>query len=285
MTQQSLETDLFSESSNPALSDDESQGLFSKLTLGDCDELPCGYIDPTTGALYRDVVLDDITGIDEDTLANERLHREGIAVDRVLANTIAKLGPIENPMNPETGFRTNLKQMEEALKSLRVGDRYYLLLKLRADSLSNMFEAKLTCPACGTPFEAGIDLNGLEVKKLNDYMAGNLIFSGKTDSHSFKFKVMTGGDEKLLKRILKEKKEELTTALLFLKLVELDNEKPSLKRLKMMSSQRRNAIRKATLEAEGGVETELTVKCQECNHSWRTELPIGQRGFFFPSGV
>lgn len=267
------------------LSEGEDQDLFSKPTLGDISELPCGYLDETS-TLHRDIVIEEITGVDEDVLANEKLSREGVTMDRVMANTIARLGPIENPMNPETGYRTNMKAMEKAVKGLKAGDRYFILLKLRVLSLKPMFEAKVTCPRCSHPDDMGIDLNSLGIKVMTDDDAAKPVFSGKSSfGDTFKFKILTGEGEKLLQRIRKEKKEDLTTALLFIKLVELNDAKPSMKALKLMSSQRRNAIRMATLGVEGGIETELDAKCAECDFGWKLELPIGQKGFFFPSGI
>ncbi len=251
------------------------------LTLDACEELPCGYID-AEGALHKDFVLSELTGIDEDTLANETYLRQGTVIDLILANTLERLGPIENPMG-DNGYRKNREAMQEAVRSLKVGDRYFLLLKLRQKSLGDLFEAQVTCPNCKATSNCGLHLGSLEVKTMNEGVKRE--FEGRTATDTFKFKILTGAHEDTLKRIRKEKKAEMITSLLFVKLTELNGKKPTLKDLKLISSKRRNQMRDEMLRVEGGVETEVDADCKECGSVWKMELPIAQRTFFFPSGI
>lgn len=268
-----------SQASELGLSDDDSS--LEEHYVGDQDELPCGYIDEA-GVLHKNIVIEEMTGIDEDTLANENLARSGSAIDEVMSNVVAKLGPIDNPMG-DNGYRKNREAMKKALKTLRVGDRYFVLLKMRSVALGPKFEAEIGCPACSTINLVGINLDKLKITNMKHPEMKE--FSGKVGEDTFKFRVLEGSHEDLLKRIRKEKKAELVTSLLFLKLIELNGEKPNLKSLKLLNSKRRNAIRDAMLNVEGGIETELEAKCNECGFAWKTELPVGQKNFFFPSGI
>ncbi|MBD3395103.1 MAG: hypothetical protein GF418_05695, partial [Chitinivibrionales bacterium] len=80
-----------------------------------------------------EVELREMTGAEEELLTNQRLIRNGDAVNQVLRNCTVRLGEIEEP---------SLKDVLDLLS----GDRLFILVKLRQISLGDEAELELLCP-------------------------------------------------------------------------------------------------------------------------------------------
>lgn len=121
--------------------DEPHEGVFT---------LPGGYLDDD-GALHREVQLSPLTGRDEEFLAHlDAQTCAASVVTRLLARRLTRIGAI--------------REIDAALvRRLLVGDRDYLLLKLRRISFGERIYVVSSCAAadCGKPLEFKISLDDI----------------------------------------------------------------------------------------------------------------------------
>jgi hypothetical protein len=120
--------------------------------------LPGGYLDDD-GTLHTDARIREINGSDEEAMARE-LRNPTVnipkVVDLLLKRCVLSVGTYD-PVKPAT------------LADLLSGDRAYLMLKIRILTFGNDWEVPdFPCRFCGQTFGTIIDLDTIEVKKLEN---------------------------------------------------------------------------------------------------------------------
>ncbi|MBI3803972.1 MAG: hypothetical protein HY282_09460 [Nitrospirae bacterium] len=126
----------------PDLSERPEEGLFL---------LPGGYLDPD-GNLQREGVLRPLTGREEEAAADPaRGWTEATLVTALLGRCVTRIGPY--------------RPTEPLLRSLAVGDRDYLMLRLRQITFGPRVEMTLVCPRplCAKKMDADLDLAQISV--------------------------------------------------------------------------------------------------------------------------
>ncbi len=124
-----------------------------------------------------------MTAKDEDILSSQTLLKKGVAIERFLQNVI-----VDKKINA---------------KKLFVADRNAILIAARVSGYGNIYETKITCPACGTMNECTFDLNDKKIIKidlreeLEIKETGLGTFSTKMPYSKFnvEYKMLTGEDE------------------------------------------------------------------------------------------
>ena len=85
------------------------------------------------------IEIRQMTAKEEDMLTSRTLLKKGVALDRVISSLI-----VNKAIDPD---------------SLLVGDRNAIIISTRVSGYGNMYETKVSCPACGTTQEYSFDLN------------------------------------------------------------------------------------------------------------------------------
>lgn len=252
--------------------------------------LPCGFLDGN-GVLHTEVMLNEITGHDEDMLANGKIPSQK-KLNQLLISCIQRIGSI-----------TAKNEIAAAVPELLVGDRVFLILAIRRVSLGDDYPYKDTCPSCEKESLMNIDLSSLDVIPMPD--PKKRIFDAKLPSKAacrawansgevpepeksnptgrpIRFRAMVGRDEEQVGKV--QGKDDAISKLLALRVELLDGKQPTLADFQQMTMAERSFIRDELFrQSDGGVETSLDVTCPQCGSEYQRELEIGQTGFFFPS--
>jgi hypothetical protein len=231
-------------------------------------ELPCGLLDGDN--LYKDVVVREISGYEEDMLANQKMPASK-KMSELLARCVTRIGPI-----------TDKGKIAQAIMDLIVGDRAALIFAIRRVTLGDEYPFKDKCPECEKESLYAVDLGTeISIKEMPDpkkRLFEKVLPSGKV----VRFKPMTGhGEEKLAKS--KNRDEDALSLAIQMRLETLDGKPAGLGDVKGLGLRDRQALRDAFEEVEGGVDTEVDMKCPHCEHEFKREVDIAQRSFFFPS--
>jgi hypothetical protein len=146
--------------------------------------LPGGYVDET-GVLHRDVVLHPLTGGDQAYLASLPPTTPSAAViTQLLARSIRRVG--------------TLASVDATLvRRMLVGDREFLILKLRQITKGSRLHVALRCPleACGKDLEISLALDAIPIE---ERAVHGRIFSRELDAGRIEFRLPTGEDQESL---------------------------------------------------------------------------------------
>lgn len=238
----------------------------SKSSL-DSFELPCGYLDKE-GNLYKDVVVREMTGEEEEILAAKNMPATK-KINKILGRCVESIGPIKG------------KNVDDAVMDLPQGDRIYLLIAIRRASLGDDMPFKTVCPSCENEQMLTVDLSELESKPMDDPTVRvrdvTLPKSGKKVTMS----VLTGRGEEAISRASNRGKDMVTTAI-YCRVESIDDQPVKMNDLKKLPLQDRNFLREQWEESEGGIDTGVDITCSGCDLEYTTDIDISQIGFFNP---
>ncbi len=251
--------------------------------------LPVGYLadpdSPDTSELWTDVEVREMDGRDEDMLGagNIAAHKK---LGELLRRCLVALGPERDPA-----------VLARVVGKLTVTDRLFTLFLLRRTTLGDTYPFEATCPNDACRDEKGrptvgvhsVDLSSAEIRPAFDprqRVHTVTLPSGKEAV----FHMMTGNDEERVARYV----EDRVTMKHAARLDSLEGRKfptdpnrvdPQVVALiQGLAFADRDFLSSAYELAEGGVDTEVELKCAACGYTFRQEMDI-QRGFFSRSGT
>ncbi len=171
---------------------------FSFVAPTEFVELPSrGRFYPEDHPLYNQdsIEIRYMTAKDEDILISTALLKKGIALDRLMQSVI-----VNKQIKPD---------------HLLVGDKNALLVAIRASGYGELYEAKVTCPACLTTSDYEFNLAELNVNygdNLEEYgaeLSPDNVFTITLPKTKIKvgMKLMTGADEKSLATLAQRRKK------------------------------------------------------------------------------
>jgi len=249
-------------------------------------ELPCGFID-SEGTLHDTLTVGEMTGYEEDILAGK-----GPIVPRlnqIIANCTKRFGAMDDR-----------REIGMAVTRMAAPDRLAALIAIRRVSLGDYYDVKVECPSCREQSRFSLNLAQIDILRMKDQMQRDREDALSTNRR-IRWHVMSAADEEWLSKRTKRKEDVLTLAMLArVDAVEIDQEgdgkyafyeidregkgfKKALAALKSLSIRERNDIRRLFDEHEGSVDTEVEFDCPACQYEWKSEMDVGQAGFFFPS--
>ena len=111
------------------------------------------------GVRYREVTIDEMTGIDEENLSSRKVRNNGAkAITLLLRRCIQSItGVLEQKRDP-------LALIDERIvRNMYVADRDFLVLCIRTISGNPEIMMTPECPSCGTECENLVDVRELDV--------------------------------------------------------------------------------------------------------------------------
>jgi hypothetical protein len=152
--------------------------------------LPGGILD-SHGKCHRTVSVRPLTGADEELLADRRYQNGPEQVSDFLAQVITRVDGIDEPVTKNTTAR------------MLIGDRDYLLLRLRQMNVSDRVEEVVRCPrpGCGKKADVEFSIGELEVRRAEniraryDFTLSEPAFADDPDSIRGAFRLPTGSDQ------------------------------------------------------------------------------------------
>jgi hypothetical protein len=234
--------------------------------------LPGGYLDGG-GVLHREAELARLTGREEEMLAGLAEPDAPVLVTRILARCVRRIGTVE----PVT---------EEVARRLLIGDRQYLLLKLREVTFGARVEGTLSCPwpRCGARVDIDFTTGDVPVKRCDAVEAAfRLELSPEAafeDAAGVRrrtvvFRLPTGEDQEVLAPVLARNPAEALGGLLERCLVDgaaadLAERLPPRARLELERAMEAHAP---------ALDLEMALTCPECGRGFTA--PFDLQDFFF----
>ena len=211
-----------------------------------------------------DAEIREMTGVEEDLLTNERLMRDGSAVNRVLKNCLTRLGENQEP------------SMQEVM-DLLAGDRLFLLVRLRQVSLGEEVELSLKCPnrACLAENPVTVRLDELAVTPYGGER--EFTFQLPRSGQTIRFGLLDGHKEKRMTAL----KEPDISALMLMRILDVGGNPPSKKWIRELPLKDRSALREEMRKRDGGIETAVLVDCSSCGATIQTRMET-EADFLFP---
>ncbi len=211
-----------------------------------------------------EIEVREMTGAEEELLTNQRLIRNGDAVNQVLANCVLRIGEKD-----EVGTKDVL--------DLLSGDRLFTLVKLRQVSLGDEVELELTCPcaACRAKNQVTVNLDDLPVTPFSDQR--EFAFTLPASGSKVRFVYLDGHSEKRLAQM----QEPSISAAMMIRIMDIDGNSPSKKALNEMPMRDRSALRQEMLRVDAGIDTAVELDCDSCGTRIRTRLET-EPSFLFP---
>ena len=235
--------------------------------------LPGGVWD-ASGVLQREAELTALTGREEELLADRRSGPAAL-VTALLSRCVRRLGGIE-PVS------------EDVARDLLVGDRQFLLIKLRQLTFGDKVDASVRCPwpNCGEPVDIDFSISEVPLKdgaapspvhELELSREAALDSGLGPDAVRVRFRLPTGGDQELLSPLVAENEAEALTLLLARCVQEIGGHPASRELVRELSPAARLEIERAMESAAPGLELTMDAKCPECGRSF--EAPFDAQDF------
>jgi len=169
------------------------------------------------------------------------------------------------------------------------GDRFYALLKVRSLSLGNTYPFGIVCQneSCRHRFEWEIALDDLDVRKLADddrerFQSGNR-FETRLPGCGKRvwFRLSIGADERRFSKVRQANRDRLWSAMLALRVVEIEDVKDTDKRrfIEDLDISDAEHLRAEFDRVDCGVDTTVEIECPECLSVQDVDLPFDQRFF------
>lgn len=210
--------------------------------------------------------LREMTGTEEELLTNQKLLKNGEAINQLLRNCLVRLGD-------------TTEVTPTAVLDLLAGDRLFILVKLRQISLGDALTVTLTCPNpnCRANSMATINLDDLPVTPYSSEREFSCTLPGS--GQTVRFVHLDGHKEKRLAAL----PEATISQAMLIRILDIDGAAPNKKTLCEMSLKDRQALRQAMLAVDGGIDTVIESTCESCGAPVRTRVEADPH-FFFPLG-
>tara|TARA_R110002073_G_scaffold25276_2_gene84005 strand:- start:777 stop:1625 length:849 start_codon:yes stop_codon:yes gene_type:complete len=218
-----------------------------------------------------------MTAKDEDILTNQTLLRKGLALERLLENTLSN-----NDVDPST---------------LLVGDRNAIVVASRSTGYGPIYKTNVNCPSCLEKVKYSFDLTEAKIYNGDDHGDTDIQV---TDSGTFlvelpltqinvEMRLLNGADERALAADISEKKANVLdnplTSQLRRLIVSLNGEtdtKTIEQFVELMPAQDSRFLRETHAAVTPNIDLTQHFKCSACGHEQEMEVPFTV-DFFWPN--
>lgn len=228
------------------------------------------------GTRYREVVIDEMTGVDEENLSSRKVKNNGAkAITLLLRRCIQEIpGILERKSDPLALIS------EQLVRNMYVADRDFLVMCIRVMSGDSEILTTVDCPSCGHEDDHVIDLKSMDVYEWDTEEPVELeveLPRGFFHKASGEYKknlvwsFLKGANQE---RIAGLPENEVGTNLIAigLKSVEGMDGIPSPEDVRRLSVRDRNAFAEAIVDNAVGVDTKIELLCDGCGHEFHTEV-------------
>lgn len=234
--------------------------------------LPGGYVDER-GTVHRQAELAPLSGREEELLATLAGAPAAELASEVLARCVRAIGTVR-PVTPEVA------------RALLVGDRQFLLLRLREATFGERVEGTLSCPwpNCGARVDLDFSTADVPVKRCDTVWATYRVElppgAAGEEGESVTFRLPNGGDQEALAPLLARNPAAALTALLERCIVDDGSgQEDAAERVARLSPRARMEVERAMEAHAPAVELEMELGCPECGRGFTA--PFELQDFFF----
>lgn len=227
--------------------------------------------------LYDKVTLREMTGHEEDILANDN-----VDINERMYKILGRC--IEQLESTETGkIITDKKILVQAVNGMLMSDNITLLLRLRQVSLGNKVTFRIRCPECRTSQSKIFDLQKIEYvpmkgdrkSRLREYTTGR--------GNVIQWQMIDGVRQRSIDSSQEKRyKNDRATRALMRRILTINGEPVTVNNLKDLPIKERIEIRDQ-FDQEGGIDTAVNVTCTACGINFLTDMEVTGKDFFTPS--
>jgi hypothetical protein len=217
--------------------------------------LPGGLLLPDNRRL-DEVELRPLSGREEDWLASHPEAPRAVAISRVLAGCVVRLG--------------GRKPSGDLLSRLLVGDRDFLILQLRRLTLGDRFDAVMQCPACYAKMDVAFYTSDVHIDSRPQTALTysiDLPADGRGPARSVAFRLPNGADQEAIKGLA----PGAAVAELLRRCVIDDCARP-------LTPVEADAVSVAMERVAPQIDLQLDLVCPECSHVFTA--PFDTTAFF-----
>jgi len=239
--------------------------------------LPGGILD-SHGKCHRAVSVRPLTGADEELLADRRYQNGPQQVSDFLAQVVTRVDGVDDPITKNTTAR------------MLIGDRDYLLLRLRQMNVSDTVEEVVRCPrpGCGKKADVEFSIAELEVRRAEnlqpryDFAFAEPAFADDPDSMRGAFRLPTGSDQEAVAELGDINVAVANTRLFSRVLLHLGRRAPvSEADARAMPLKIRRELNALIAKHSPGPNLDIEVQCPHCGAD--VSYPFDLYGFFLLS--
>lgn len=249
----------------------------------------------TDGTWTKEVELDEMTGEEEDILADQTRRPGGKGVlakspsqrmTEVLARCTLRIGKETRPdgKTRDTAPMYFRRLWEQAI----INDRGFATIRLRQYSLGDKYVFEDVCPVCSKELKnVTVDLADLKVTETPIEKVAAVHPYTTPSGLKVEWRSLVGLDEDKVATIVRERKSDFLSGIFLLRLATIDGQTATNDMVKKMRSSDRRAIMAQFDETEGGIDTQVEIVCDEpsCEALFTRKLNVGDPAFFFPSVI
>lgn len=230
-------------------------------------KLPMGYAD--NGTLVDEIELRAMTGVEEDTLSDDKLSMSR-RLNEIVLNCTERMGTI-----------TDKDQLRKMIPKLSTDDQTCILINLRAISIGNNYRYEVVCPSCESLIRIDLALDSLQIRPAKA-KTGVISEVDLPSGRKAKIRPLLIEDTSRSEEMKLEGEGRVSMSI-WLRMMELDGKpNPTLEDVKGMLYADRIYLREVFDQMEGGVDSELKIKCDHCDKIFTSYLDIARIEFFSP---
>ncbi|HET7461537.1 MAG TPA: hypothetical protein VFJ82_09810 [Longimicrobium sp.] len=228
--------------------------------------LPGGYVDEH-GTVHRTAELAPLSGREEELLATLAGAPAAELATEVLARCVRAIGAVR-PVTPAVARR------------LLVGDRLFLLLRLREASFGHRVEGRLGCPWCGARVDLEFSTADVPVKECPatsrtyrvELSAGDVKGGAP---RALELRLPDGGDQEALAPLVARDPDQALTALLARCVADAGVPAGEAARVVgRLTARGRRAVERAIEERAPAVELEMELVCRDCGRGFTAPFDL-----------
>jgi len=244
------------------------------ITDNDSVVLPIGL--EIDGVRYRKIVIDEMTGIDEENLSSRKVRNNGAkAISLLLRRCIQSIeGVLEQKRDPLSLID------EKYVRNMYVADRDFLVMSIRTLSGDSELMLTLDCPSCEQEVNQLVDLKALDVYEWDENEPVELtvdlprgFYNEETKQYNKRITwAFPKGSSQERLAVLPQNEMGTNLIAIGLRSVEGRDGIPSADEVRRLSVRDRGALADEIMENSVGVETQVDICCDSCGHEFKTEV-------------
>jgi len=254
--------------------------------IGNTDRvtLPIGV--EVDGIRYREVVIDEMTGIDEENLASPKIQNNGgKAVTLLLQRCIQEIvGVVDRKKSRMTMID------QKIIKKMYAADRDYLVLCIKGLSSGLDISGDVQCTSCGATEFRELNFSNLDVYEWEEGERVEIEielprgFYDERSSKYFNKLVWKLPDGRVQEKLASVKNNEVATYMMASGIVSVEglDYRPSTSDVRTLSLTDRNYFAECIVDNSVGVDTNMEFECEHCGDMFEKEVDI--MGFFSLGG-
>jgi len=238
--------------------------------------LPIGII--VDGVRYREVVIDEMNGIDEENISSRKIQNNGGKAITVLLRRCIQ--SIPGLVDQKTSKMSLIS--EDIVRNMYIADRDYLVVCIKALSNTSEILTELECSSCSNEINSLIDFKDLDVYEWDDNLDPYLeielargFYNKEADKYCniVKWGFPTG---KVQEAMAGTEPSKLSTMMISSGIISVEGlgHTPSFEEVRRLSLSDRNVFANAIIENMVGVETKISVECNFCGHENESEVDL-----------